>query len=118
MSTPTKEVVLPDSGIKAAFRTRISYGENRALQQIILSKAEISLDAAKVANGDSIFDKIPAGVMAEYNFKRVMILLDSLTGEDGKPIQATEDFINSLSLADGEFLEKTVNEIFEEKKKE
>lgn len=107
------EILLPDSGYTAVFRTGISYGQNLEIERVQFGMAKASDD------GKPVMD---VGGYVDYKLKIVEVMVAHFmtkAGEDGEPekLFATVPVIRDLSVADGEILEKKAMELYEDLKK-
>ena len=116
MSKNLKEVVLPVSGYKVFLKTSFTYGENRDIQATVFKNMKTKMDPSAVDTGGIVPD-FAGQDFHDFTFKRLMIAISRIEGNDGKSISFDESFINDLSLEDGQKIEQEVAKIFDESKK-
>ena len=111
-----KVIELPESGCKVHLKTSLTYGENRALQGVVMKNMKTKMDPSAKETGGIVPD-FSGQDFHEYPFRRLMLVISKLEDKEGKDIGISEQFINDLSIKDGQFLEEEVAKLHDEEVK-
>ncbi len=102
MDRETRKIVLPKSGCEVEIITFLTWGENEKVQNIMMGGAKLE----NVQSGEVGFD---AGVMLKSKYALLEIAVKGIKcGEEVK--QYSKDWMDNLSVEDGEFLYNEIDE--------
>lgn len=101
MDRPTKEVVLPISGIKAQIFTYYLRGEKKEIEAVMLESAEFEQDPE---TGTPKFKRVDTTYRARMEDKAVLLAIKSLTDSENKSLPIETKTLDELPDDDFETL--------------
>lgn len=107
-----KKITLPVSGYLVEINTDPSWGDRKAVENFIVANATGKIGADGVFQSEFSGDVI--GKQQEF---AMTILVKSISNKDGTFLPPTIETINSLSIEDGELIERCTKEVWDDLKK-
>ena len=107
MERETKKIILPNSKLEVEIITFLTWGEKEMIQNEMFKGAKLN------ETGIGNFD---ASILLEVKYKLFEIAIKEIRSNDGTKFTFNRDWINNLSIEDGDSLYDSIDELNKKKK--
>lgn len=107
--------ILKIEGHTVEFHEKITWGMQEKIRSTMYGGLNVKAD--KIAAGDNASVEFNAGAITESKYKTIEVLIKKIVKDDGTEIKYSKDWLDNLSVQDGDAIYTAANAITNPTKK-